>query len=228
MLAKSRRYFFDADAIREPVGESMLAKAEHGEYKATEYKHDEARITSQQSANRVLSDRYAMARISLQGANKRDVWTVATEGYKGAHFAVFPPDLVRPCILAATSAYGSCSQCGSPWIRDIVAAPNPSKEFNVGPRRGDECAKTGNANTVAGLHRNGSEVRRRAEDRGWKPSCGCDGDIQPCLVLDPFMGSGTTAHVSIECGREFVGYELNPEYHRLIANRLGMFYRESV
>ncbi len=34
------------------------------------------------------------------GRNKRDVWTVGTKGYKGAHFAVFPPKLIEPCVLA--------------------------------------------------------------------------------------------------------------------------------
>ena len=36
------------------------------------------------------------------GRNKRDVWTVATVPYEGAHFAVFPPELIKPCILAGT------------------------------------------------------------------------------------------------------------------------------
>lgn len=36
--------------------------------------------------------------------NKRTVWSIATEGYKGAHFATFPRDLVRPCVLAGSKA----------------------------------------------------------------------------------------------------------------------------
>ena len=32
----------------------------------------------------------------------RNVWTIATEPFKGAHFATFPPDLIRPCIQAST------------------------------------------------------------------------------------------------------------------------------
>jgi site-specific DNA-methyltransferase (adenine-specific) len=43
------------------------------------------------------------------------------------------------------------------------------------------------------------------------------------LVLDPFMGSGTVAEVAIGCGRHYVGYELNPDYHELIRERLGLF-----
>lgn len=43
------------------------------------------------------------------------------------------------------------------------------------------------------------------------------------VVLDPFMGSGTTARVAIEEGRKWVGYEINPEFHAVIAQRLGLF-----
>ncbi|WP_405124386.1 DNA-methyltransferase [Pseudomonas alloputida] len=38
--------------------------------------------------------------------NKRSVWTVATNGFKGAHFATFPPDLIRPCVLAGAPRGG--------------------------------------------------------------------------------------------------------------------------
>ncbi|MNZ18484.1 Modification methylase DpnIIB [compost metagenome] len=41
-----------------------------------------------------------------QTRNKRSVWTVATRGFSGAHFATFPPDLIRPCILAGTPRGG--------------------------------------------------------------------------------------------------------------------------
>lgn len=48
------------------------------------------------------------------------------------------------------------------------------------------------------------------------------------VVLDPFMGSGTTADVAIASGRQFTGYELNPKYHELIAKRLGLFGQEVI
>jgi DNA modification methylase len=56
--------------------------------------------------------------------------------------------------------------------------------------------------------------------------CILAGSPKDGLVLDPFMGSGTVASVAIGCGRQYVGYELNPEYHRLIAERLGLFAQE--
>jgi DNA modification methylase len=36
--------------------------------------------------------------------NKRDVWTVSTKPYSDAHFAVYPPDLIEPCVKAGSAA----------------------------------------------------------------------------------------------------------------------------
>jgi DNA modification methylase len=83
---------------------------------------------------------------TLPARNKRSVWTVPTKGFKGAHFATFPPALIRTCIEAG------CPQGG--------------------------------------------------------------------VVLDPFMGAGTTAVVAKELGRDYVGIELNGEYVRLAQERL--------
>ena len=41
------------------------------------------------------------------------------------------------------------------------------------------------------------------------------------VVLDPFMGAGTTALVARELGRHYVGIELNPEYIGIAEKRLG-------
>ena len=49
------------------------------------------------------------------GAFCRDVWEFPTQGRRDAHFATFPDELPRRCILAGTSAYGVCSECGAPW-----------------------------------------------------------------------------------------------------------------
>jgi len=78
-------------------------------------------------------------------ANKRSVWTVNTKPYSGAHFAVFPTELIEPCILAGAPLGG--------------------------------------------------------------------------IVLDPFMGSGTTAQVAQDLGRQYLGCELNPEYGKLQKKR---------
>jgi len=79
--------------------------------------------------------------------NKRSVWTVATQHFKEDHFAVFPPNLIKPMVLAGCPTGG--------------------------------------------------------------------------VVLDPFVGSGTTAIVARELGRRFIGIELNPEYADMARHRVG-------
>ena len=49
---------------------------------------------------------------------------------------------------------------------------------------------------------------------------GAEKERSPCLVLDPFMGSGTVAVVARELNRSSVGCELNPEYVKIIKKRL--------
>jgi DNA modification methylase len=111
----------------------------------------------------------------VENRNKRSVWTVATHPYHGAHYATFPPDLIRPCILAGTSERGCCGQCGAPYRR-VIAKGKP------------------NLKTV-----------------GWIPTCKCGvAEIKPCTVLDPFGGSGTTGQVALEHGRNAVLVELHP------------------
>jgi methylase of polypeptide subunit release factors len=56
---------------------------------------------------------------------------------------------------------------------------------------------------------------------GWGASCECeDASIVPCVVFDPFTGSGTTAVVSLKNGRNYIGTELNPEYIKIAEDRI--------
>lgn len=100
MLTKSRRYFYDAKAIGEPyangIGRDRLACP----------KAAIARGSSE--GGRMRSAFYARG-----WRNRRSVWTIASQNYRGAHFAVMPAPLVEPCILAGTNAAGCCGECGS-------------------------------------------------------------------------------------------------------------------
>jgi DNA modification methylase len=131
LLTKQDKYYYDIDAIKEPVKEDWGTRdRSNGKY------HNEGSGLNPHSG---LEKSYEMA-------NKRSVWTVNTKPYKGAHFAVFPQELIEPCIMA-----------GSP---------------------------------VGGI------------------------------VLDPFMGSGTTAQVAQNLGRKYLGCELNVDYKSLQQERL--------
>lgn len=85
LLSKSRQYFYDHEAIKEPA---IYAGDDRGA------RTDSRRNTKMNS----------MSGLTGETKNKRDVWTVATKPYKGAHFAVMPEALVDPCILAGSAA----------------------------------------------------------------------------------------------------------------------------
>lgn len=160
MLSKYPRYYFDGEAISEPTAESTRRRLAqnvedqsgssraygktNGNMKACPPRYGGNKYTATPEVfNRTKSGNMYDYR---PRRNKRNVWTVTTKPYKGAHFATFPPDLIEPCILA-------------------------------GSRKGG-------------------------------------------TVLDPFLGSGTTAAVAKSLGREYIGIELNKDYEPLIKERL--------
>ena len=89
LLAKSERYYFDAEAIAEASVTPIDTKAAQS-FKAKGGKAIENYGTSQDNWKPTGT------------RNKRSVWTVATAPYSGAHFATFPPALIEPCILAGS------------------------------------------------------------------------------------------------------------------------------
>ena len=130
LLSKSRNYYYDNEAIKEPAKDWGTRDRSKGKY------HNQGSGLQPHSG---LTKSYPKK-------NKRSVWSISPRPYKGAHFAVFPPELIEPCILA-----------------------------------------------------------------GSKP-----GDI----ILDPFMGSGTTAMVAKKLSRYYLGCELHREYDSLQTDRI--------
>lgn len=98
LLSKSERYYFDASAIAEPAmqpgGDPRLPSGRFKQHKQATIGQNKGK-TSTPGANSGKSTR-----------NKRDVWSISTKGFKGAHFAVFPEKLVEPCILAGSKEGG--------------------------------------------------------------------------------------------------------------------------
>jgi DNA modification methylase len=87
LLTKSPRYFYDADAVREPGSENS-----HG---GTPIEGG----AKQQALRQQVGGRMGIPAGS-NGRNRRSVWNITTRPFRGAHFAVMPPKLVEPCILA--------------------------------------------------------------------------------------------------------------------------------
>ena len=131
LLSKSQKYYYDHEAIKEAaIHEGRIVKASGTDAKNGAKGEFGATAAGFTTHDTLVTDR-----------NKRSVWTVTTKPYAGAHFAVFPSDLIEPCILAGAPVGG--------------------------------------------------------------------------IVLDPFMGSGTTAQVAQNLGRQYIGCELNPAYMEL-------------
>jgi hypothetical protein len=93
---------------------------------------------------------------------------------------------------------------------DVETRPNaPSL---TGKYNGD-----GRHRTISGGVSNDARARI---DRGWSPSCQCNADTQPCTVLDPFLGSGTTALVADRLQRHCIGIDLSLTYADMAQRRL--------
>ncbi len=136
LLSKSAKYYYDSEAVKE---EALHPTVRHKSTRKTNAQ--EAAFLGNAPTN---LGRCGTAEDGMR--NRRSVWTVATHPYKEAHFATFPPDLIKPCIKAG-------------------------------------CPEEG-------------------------------------IVIDPFMGSGTTAEVCCNLNRQFIGIELNPEYCKLAEARI--------
>lgn len=203
MFSPRASYYFDQEAIREPVAGT---------------------------AHPVTIDKSAAT--TSRAGRKRSVWTIGPEPTREAHFATFPTKLVEPCVLAGTSADGCCPACGAPRRRIVRkgAADLTHQRACGGDAQGEYHGKA--TKDFAGARaEDAAAVKARIlagmcerVTVGWvrtcKPQC-AGGPPVPCTVLDPFTGSGTTGVVALGLGRHFVGIELNPDYAEIARRRIG-------
>ena len=199
MLAKGPNYFCDGEAVKTPAAPATV---ERDKYSHILYDPDE------QFA--VAHDHETIC----NGANLRDVWTIAAESLKEKHYAAFPSELVYWCLAAGTSSKGYCPHCGRPWVRvmesSLALAPDGKTCLKCGKNHGRPKTDP----QYGGV---GQSVDQfccvNTSTIGWRQSCRCpEADPRPGLVLDCFSGSGRTAIQAQRLGLNFVGIELNPEY----------------
>lgn len=123
LLSKSERYYFDSEAMQEPASKGAAGSEFHtGKTGAHQlgrastkprtagnksHKYVTAYDGSDTEEHRTKAGLMKIADTPWETRNRRSVWTVATKPYKGAHFATFPPDLIRPCILAGCPKDGT-------------------------------------------------------------------------------------------------------------------------
>ena len=223
LLSKSPNYFYDAEAVKEKAVESDWSKRlERQSLKSfpdelkNGIRHKNLQHDGQQPNSMHLRRAEGMPDLPPPDGkrNKRTVWTVTTKPYSGAHFATFPPDLIIPAIKAGTSEKGCCSACGAPWERVVEKVTH----HQSGSGKSGNLPSGKNGDEFQTDVRMGPVVE--SETVGWKPTCKCDAGTVPCVVFDPFMGSGTTAMVAKRLDRSYLGCEANPKYKPLIEQRL--------
>lgn len=163
LFSKSQKYFYDAEAIAEPIADSTAADKRFSSDGYSCGRPERGYPKAAQQGSGALKPRYGGKKYTgtpelffrtksgniydrRPFRNKRDVWFIATAAYKNAHFATFPEKLVEPCILAG------CPEGG--------------------------------------------------------------------IVLDPFIGSGTVAFVAEKLDRQWLGFDINPDYIAIARQRL--------
>lgn len=162
LMSKSQRYYFDYEAIQEPATSSTKPRMFGAKQQNGTMRNDIGNTYKPRTKN-CMEDGQKPNTMHLRREaglpdeqyvvrNKRDVWSVNVKPDTVAHFATYPEELIRPCILAG-------------------------------------CPKDG-------------------------------------IVLDPFMGSGTTARVAMKLDRNYIGFELNPEYCKIINTKTREIQKE--
>jgi hypothetical protein len=210
LFSKSPRYFFDAEAVRQsnitPAGTPELQR------------HWAERPNNGAVSGAGLGA-YRMGSVS-NGANLRNFWLLGPEPSSLNHYAAFPTEIPRRCILAGTSQRGACLACGAGWVRVVERESNLRRAGNNG--RVDDVLVPGNTSQFRPEHdiRGGAFVQ--TSTTGWRPGCACVDAGEPVaqIVLDPFAGSFTTSLVAERLGRDSVGIELSEKYVEIGRQRL--------
>jgi DNA modification methylase len=97
LLSKKPKYYFDFEAIKEPVTNSTVQRL------------SQENLSNQVGSTRVPGKTNGNMKAvgGTETRNKRSVWTVTTKPFRGAHFATFPKELIEPCVLAGCPKGGT-------------------------------------------------------------------------------------------------------------------------
>ena len=212
LFAKSRRYWFDLDAIREPhqtnlpvVDKSARSRRAAGDSTASGY----IRLIGDS-----LPDRFGSIGYGAVGRNPGDVWTLPTQPFPGAHFAVYPIQLPQRCILAGC-APRRCQECGHAPTPIVEKAPRPPNMPNRQPTQ-DIISHSFQRSNLSGQEWNAWKSANPDKVTGYT-DCGHNA-YRAGTVLDPFNGSGTTGLAAQRTGRRYIGVDINAEYLDLTLN----------
>jgi DNA modification methylase len=102
LLTKSAKYYYDAKAVKEPVCEVSIKRAEYG------WNCDRPSMkNAAMGGNGIHTEKMGSRFVNPNGRNLRSVWTITTKPFREAHFATFPPEIPERCIKAGCPIGGT-------------------------------------------------------------------------------------------------------------------------
>jgi hypothetical protein len=186
LLTLNPKHHFGPDAVREPLARSSIARISQRTFnRQTGGLKDYGRgANPNRSARKMPVD---LAANPTQGKNPGDVREWATQAFPDAHFTVFPKVLPEWCLKAGCPRE-VCKACGEPKQRKARVSYAKSPIHGKGSVVGRHYKTAASNFDGAGLPR----LNRVTETLGFFPTCACNSGFRPGLVLDPFLGWGTT------------------------------------
>lgn len=149
-------------------------------------------------------------------AGNPDTWKIPTHGFKGSHYATYPPALVEP-LVKAMAPPRVCRVCGEPSRRIVEHERTFADDYRPDAPSAGRSAAAQQGGPLA--HWSEYEVTR--ETVGWT-DCGHN-TWRRARILDPFAGTGTTLMVAQGHGHDTIGIDLDARNADLARERLGMF-----
>lgn len=215
LFAKSEQYFFDMESVKEPVAAASLARISQENFAnqlggPKDYGNG---VNGSRSSRKAVEN---FAEIAEGGRHLRSVWLVNPTPSPIEHTAMWPEKLVAPMIRSSVSLYGCCSVCGAPYERVL------KKGFADHDGESDtQYEETQTAGRLARLRQaaraKGEEYSNQTKTIDWRASCTCEAELERCVAMDPFSGSGTTGRVAIANNCRYIGVDISAIYQEEIA-----------
>lgn len=214
-FTKNEKYYFKQqfEPYTSPIDRWGGEQVKEYEGKYTELNSMNAEDSGSPRARNIrigYPERERSLRPNALGRNKRSVWSINTKPFKDAHFATFCTEICKTPIDASCPSE-ICTKCGKPKIMKYDKIESGDDRTN----RPFGHSGNNDRNDIGNIY-----IQKDTIEIGTIPSCDCNESFEPGIVLDPFMGSGTTAIESITQFKNWIGIELNPLYIEIAEKRI--------
>ena len=152
-----------------------------------------------------------------RGRNKRCVWKISTKNFPEAHFAVYPEGLIEIPIKAGCPEF-ICKKCGKARVKIYENNHYPTRPYKKSKYKDSDESQE----KQTGLRERWETIRK---ENGYT-DCGCNAGFEGGIVLDPFMGAGTTALAALKQRKRFIGIEIKKEYINMSNKRIAKVQQE--